>query len=119
MALEAGTDIRFVLSRIRAGSTWGWKGGSIDDLNQLDWRDGVQVEPTEQEIADDWILVLAEKETGDTSKDGLTGDVDALTGLAVSALSDAQKTTLLEGVLSQVAGLDGERKIRPAADWIQ
>ena len=39
---------------------YGWKGGDPGDASLIDWRDEVQIEPTEQEYTDGWVLAQAE-----------------------------------------------------------
>ena len=38
MALSERTDIRLLLSRIRAGADWGWSGGAKNDFTKVVWR---------------------------------------------------------------------------------
>ena len=55
-------DIRLMLWRLRPSSQYHWGGGEPDDYSKIiAWRDPATIQPTEQEINDEWDVYLAEQ----------------------------------------------------------
>jgi len=116
--LPVNADIPFILSRIRPNAEWGWKGGAANDPAQVRWRDAVQVEPTEQEYADEWTVIEGEEAAKTTVRQQLKTEYASLAGLALSALTNAQSRTLLEILVYIMGGIDEEtRLLKPANQW--
>lgn len=118
MALPADGDVPLILSRIRAGADWGWSGGALNDPANVVWRDLVQFEPTQQEYDDEWVVILAEEASTTTTIQALKANINAVQGLAPSALSNAQNAQMIEVFIAVFGGLDFiTRTIKPANQW--
>ncbi len=117
MALPRAADVRFLLSRIRAGAEWGWKGGRANDFTRVDWRDGVQIEPTEAEYTIEQAVVDTEDTTKTATRAAIRARVLSAVGQAVSALTAAEFRAVTEELLFRFRALDRNGVIRPVDDW--
>jgi hypothetical protein len=107
MPLPADADIPFILSRIRPDAEWGWAGGSYADPQNLDWRDSVQIEPTELELETEWDVILVEQASQSTVKQQLVSESASTVGVLLSSLTNAQSRVLLEMILYALGGSKG------------
>ena len=120
MALPNNADIPLILSRIRAGADWGWKGGSLADPANLDWRDVAQVLPTELEFDSGWAAFLAEEGAQAALRSQIKNDTASTEGVLLSNLTNAEVRQLLEVVLYVFGGIDrNTREIKPVNQWVQ
>jgi len=111
-------DIPLILSRIRPAADWGWKGGAVSDPANLEWRDGVQDEPTLTELEAEWTAIAAELATAETVRQQLKNEYAPLVGLSLGSLTNAQSRTLLEILCYIMGGIDEEtRVLKPANQW--
>jgi len=118
MELPANADIPFLLSRIRPDAAWGWRGGAVNEMANLDWRDGVQAEPIEAEYAAEQVLVDAEGSTGANVRQQIKTAYAPLAGRPVSALTNAELRTLAEVFAFILGGVDFQtRNLKTAAEW--
>lgn len=119
MTLPAEADVRLLISRLVSGAAYRWKSndGSVGTLADIDWRDG-RAEPTEAEFEAEWIVLLAERTVEGRTKNDIDAAVDLLAGRTVRSLSDAERVTLLEGVLFKLGGVANDRNVQPAAKWL-
>jgi len=120
MALPIDADIPLILSRIRLGAAWGWEGdgSNYSDPAHLDWSDQIQVEPTLQELEDEWTIIEAENADKDTVRQQLKDAYAPLAGLSIDALTNTQLKLLVEILVYVMGGIDQEtRVLLPASQW--
>jgi len=115
--LPAGHDIPHLLSFLRPAADWGWTGGALNETNSVVWRDGVQVEPTEQEYLDEQITQNAITVTAAATKDRQRGRSQDVVGEDPSTLAPPQVVFLVEELLARFRALDKDGKILPVDDW--
>ncbi len=118
MAIIPGGDVRQLLGRLRGSAQWGWKGGAIDDTEQVVWRDPIDVEPTERQYLDEQILLEAEIATADTTRTAQKLRSDPTNGKLFTALTTAEKDALLEDLLTRAGAFNGNGTIRDVESWI-
>jgi hypothetical protein len=119
MALPSDADIPLILSRIRPGAAWGWLGEDMADPANLDWRDGIQAEPTLQELEDEWTVVLADQATEVAVRQQLKTAYLPLVGKQVSALTNPQLVLLVEILCYIMGGVDEKTRLLKAANQWQ
>ncbi len=118
MALPANADVRSLLSRIRAGAEWGWKGGAPNDFTLVRWRDAVQIEPTEAEYAAEQVVVDAENATEATTRTAQRGRAVVLVGQASNGLNTTPELqSAVEQFLLLHEAIDIDGNIKPIAEW--
>ncbi len=117
MALSRAADVRFLLSRLRPNAEWGWEGGAANDFTRVDWRDGVQIEPTEAEYAAEQVVVDAEEATEATTRSDQKGRSANIVGVFATALTGSDLQAAIEELLFRFRALDRNGVIRPVDDW--
>jgi hypothetical protein len=115
--LPSGADIPQILADIRPGAEWGWKGGSHRDTENVDWRDSVQIEPTEQEYLDGLATVEADKAKGQATRVRQNSRHDQFVGLDPSTLAPPVVTLVVEEILVRLQALDVDGLILPTDEW--
>lgn len=115
--LPAGHDIPHLLSFLRPGADWGWDGGPNNDTTSIVWRDGSQVEPTEQEYLDEQITQNAITVTAAATKARQRGRSQDVVGEDPSTLAPPQVVFLVEELLARFRALDKDGLILPIDDW--
>jgi len=110
-------DIRLIVDRLRPGAAWGWKGGDPTDLTQLDWRDGVQVEPTQVEIDTEQLVVDAETTTKGALTSAQRARVLPVVNRAFSDLTTAEKDACLERLLNTAGAFRRNGNFRTLPKW--
>ncbi|MDH5670373.1 MAG: hypothetical protein OEY86_20420 [Nitrospira sp.] len=86
-------DYRLILSIIRPGATYRWTGDATGDKTDIVWLDQEQIEPTDQEYADGWVLAqieLANQASQDTVQTGAKNAFSAVPGLATATGAEAE-----------------------------
>lgn len=118
MALPAEADIPFILSRIRPGADWGWKGGAYNDPANIEWRDAGQTLPTLAELEAEWTIIAGETVTANTVRQQLKTAYAPLAGTAVGSLTNPQLVLLVEILCYIMGGVDEKtRVLLPANQW--
>ncbi len=119
MALPAEADVRLLIHRLVPGADYRWMSndGSVGTLRDIDWRDA-RTEPTEAAFEAEWTIVLSERATEDATKNSIDTNVNAFAGRTVAALTDAQRVTLLEGILFRLGGIESDGTIRASSRWL-
>lgn len=120
MALPPEADIPLILSRIRPGVDFGWKGDGVlwSDPADLRWLDTVATQPTLIELEDEWALILAERATAATVKQQLKAAYALIAGKSYAELTNAELRTMSEIQSYILGGIDETtRKLKPANQW--
>jgi hypothetical protein len=119
MALPSDADIPLILSRLRPGAEFGWKGdGDYSNPANIDWRDTVQSQPTLSELETEWTVILTEEGTKDTVRQQLKTAYATIAGIPYSDLTNAELRTMSEIHSYILGGIDEEtRLLRPASQW--
>ncbi len=113
----AAEDIPFILSRIRANAEWRWKGGGADDLTQLVWDDGVQVEPTQAELDAEQLIIDSENSNRDSTDSATKTRLSSTVGRLFTALTDAEIDAVVERLLQIAGGVNADGTIRDTDEW--
>lgn len=117
MALPRNADVRGLLSRIREGAEWGWRGGADNDFTKVRWEDRVQTEPTEAEYLAEQVLVNAENVTKLATRVDQRSRSDTIVGLDPSAFTSAQVGIAVEELLAFGGALDENGLVLPIEEW--
>lgn len=115
--LPSGHDIPHLLSFLRPDADWGWTGGSANDTASVVWRDGSQVEPTEQEYLDEQITQNANAVIAADTKALQRGRSQDVVGEDPSTLAPPQVAFVVEELLARFRALDKNGLILPVDDW--
>lgn len=120
MALPFEADIPLILARIRPGAEFGWKGDGSSWSNpaNLDWRDGVQTEPTLTELEAEWTVIAAEMASAATVRQQLKAAYALIAGRTYADLTNAELRTMSEIHTYILGGIDeATRECKPANQW--
>lgn len=115
--LPEGHDVPFLLGRLRPGAEWGWRGGTPRQTTNVDWRDAVQIEPTEQEYLDEQLLVNAEEVTAEVTRADQLTRITPLVGQNPKNLSPPDIGNLVEELMVRAKALDINGNILPVDEW--
>ncbi len=115
--LPVDHDVPFLLSRLRPGAEWGWKGGTPRQTTNVDWRDGVQIEPTEAEYLAEHILFQGELIQAQTTRTDQLTRIGPLVGQNPKNLTIPETGHLVEELMVRAKALDENGDIIPLADW--
>lgn len=119
--LPEGHDIPFLLGRLRPNAEWGWRGIGGGNAHRqtanVDWRDSVQIEPTEQEYLDEQLLVNAEEVTQETTRADQLTRITPLVGQNPRDLAPPETGHLVEELAVRLGALDEHGNIMPLDEW--
>jgi hypothetical protein len=117
MALPDRSDVPFLLSRIRPGAAWGWKGGKKNDKKNVRWRDGGQVEPSEAEYLAEQAVVDAEVTAEAATVTAQQARAVGLVGKPANLMAQPDQSHAIEEILRRLGGIDINGNIRPMDEW--
>jgi len=117
MALPRRADVREILSRIRPGSTFGWKGGQPFDTDLVRWRDSANLEPTEAEYLNELAVIDAEKAVKIATRQAQRGRSNSLVGKAPDRFNQNELKNAVEELLAQAGALDENGDVLPIPEW--
>ena len=119
MTLPADADIPLILSRIRPGVSYGWKGdgSSWSNPKDVDWY-GSSDPPTLSELESEWSAIVAAENLKTTVRSQLKSDYAPIVGRAISSLTNSEQRTLLEILCYVMGGIDNSsRTFLPLNQW--
>jgi hypothetical protein len=117
MALPASADVRLLLSRIRPGASFGWKGGSDSDHTQVVWRDAAQAEPSEAEYLTEHTAVSGENTTRQQTRQAIRARALPAVGKAIADLTNQEFRAAVELDFFNRGNIDRDGLLRPLNQW--
>ena len=116
-------DIRLVLSRIRPGAAYGWRGSGGDyghTMEVVDWRDQATMKPTEGAVIADWQAYQVEEQEASTLRQTILANAQSAVGKSLDVLTAAERNALIALLLYKAGGVHPRTGVvEPLGDWLK